>query len=237
MRTQVPGRLYPIELEYCPPITSKEPAASKERRDDRDSDGKARAGGGRDGKGGGKGAKDASQEAIDPGPYLRLLQVRERDSMAALSCLVLAQRMRGACRLPCGRRQPSSVLLLNGGTIHDMRYTLCSPFHCNLVSPLMMLWDRLLAPTTMLLGLYQTGQTRVLCALTSFAPQRIDSEYPVSQRGDLLIFVAGLADITALSEALRPYAADTRRWVVLPLHSSLAVEQQDKVFDAGELHC
>jgi HrpA-like RNA helicase len=78
---------------------------------------------------------------------------------------------------------------------------------------------------------------RVLCALTSFALQRIDSEYPASQRGDLLIFVAGLADITALSEALRPYAADTRRWVVLPLHSSLAVEQQDKVFDAGELHC
>jgi hypothetical protein len=144
MRTQVPGRLYPIELEYCPPITSKEPAASKERRDDRDNDGKARAGGGRDGKGGGKGAKDASQEAIDPGPYLRLLQVRERelrllqvrerelrllqvrerDWMAALLCLVLAQQMHGACRLPCGRRQPSSVLLLNGGSIHDMRYTL-----------------------------------------------------------------------------------------------------------------
>jgi hypothetical protein len=33
--------------------------------------------------------------------------------------------------------------------------------------------------------------------------QRIDSEVPSSQRGDLLIFVAGLADITTLSAALK----------------------------------
>jgi hypothetical protein len=29
------------------------------------------------------------------------------------------------------------------------------------------------------------------------------------------------------------YASETRRWIVLPLHSSLSVDDQDKVFDAG----
>jgi HrpA-like RNA helicase len=29
------------------------------------------------------------------------------------------------------------------------------------------------------------------------------------------------------------YAAENRRWIVLPLHSTLSVEEQDKVFDAA----
>ncbi|GAX84032.1 hypothetical protein CEUSTIGMA_g11456.t1 [Chlamydomonas eustigma] len=61
--------------------------------------------------------------------------------------------------------------------------------------------------------------------------QCIDGEVPSSQRGDMLIFVAGMADIVALSEAIRAYAQESRRWLVLPLHSSLPVEEQDKVFD------
>lgn len=44
--------------------------------------------------------------------------------------------------------------------------------------------------------------------------QRIDSEVPAAQRGDLLIFVAGAADISTLCEALTPYAQQTRRWGV-----------------------
>lgn len=45
--------------------------------------------------------------------------------------------------------------------------------------------------------------------------------------------MAGMADIVGLTEALRGYAADSRRWLLLPLHSALSAEDQDKVFDAG----
>lgn len=46
--------------------------------------------------------------------------------------------------------------------------------------------------------------------------QRIDSEVPVGQRGDLLVFVAGVADIAALVEGLTPYALQTRRCAACP---------------------
>ena len=39
--------------------------------------------------------------------------------------------------------------------------------------------------------------------------------------------------MVSVGELLRPYAAETRRWIILTLHSSLAIEEQDKVFDAG----
>ncbi|KAG2430712.1 hypothetical protein HYH02_013554 [Chlamydomonas schloesseri] len=61
--------------------------------------------------------------------------------------------------------------------------------------------------------------------------QRIDTEVPSSQRGDLLVFVAGTADIAALCAAMAPYAEQTRRWVILPLHAALPLEAQEKVFD------
>ena len=48
--------------------------------------------------------------------------------------------------------------------------------------------------------------------------QRLDSEIPSSQRGDMLIFVSGMADMVALSDGLRPYAMEGRRWLILPLH-------------------
>ncbi len=49
--------------------------------------------------------------------------------------------------------------------------------------------------------------------LSSYVLQRLDSEIPASQRGDMLVFVAGMADIVALAEAIRPYAMESRRWV------------------------
>ncbi|XP_070620414.1 probable ATP-dependent RNA helicase DHX34 isoform X2 [Erythrolamprus reginae] len=61
--------------------------------------------------------------------------------------------------------------------------------------------------------------------------QAIDHKYPPEERGDLLIFLSGAAEIGAVLEAAQSYAASTRRWVVLPLHSTLSVAQQDKVFD------
>ena len=61
--------------------------------------------------------------------------------------------------------------------------------------------------------------------------QRIDANYPKEQRGDLLVFLPGMAEIGAVAEHIRPYAAEHRQWVVLPLHSSLSAEEQDRVFD------
>ena len=43
------------------------------------------------------------------------------------------------------------------------------------------------------------------------------------------MFLSGMSEISAVVDAAREYAQRTRRWVVLPLHSSLSVEEQDKV--------
>ena len=55
------------------------------------------------------------------------------------------------------------------------------------------------------------------------------SQYPSSERGDVLMFLSGMSEISAVVDAAREYAQRTRRWIVLPLHSSLSVEEQDKV--------
>ncbi|XP_010002505.1 PREDICTED: probable ATP-dependent RNA helicase DHX34 [Chaetura pelagica] len=61
--------------------------------------------------------------------------------------------------------------------------------------------------------------------------QAIDHKYPPEERGDLLVFLSGVAEIGAVLEAAQTYATHTQRWVVLPLHSTLSVTEQDKVFD------
>ncbi|KAM3616171.1 uncharacterized protein V6R79_013600 [Siganus canaliculatus] len=61
--------------------------------------------------------------------------------------------------------------------------------------------------------------------------QGIDQRYPPEERGDLLIFLSGMAEISTIQEACQVYATHTRRWIVLPLHSTLSLAQQDKVFD------
>ncbi|XP_036601733.1 probable ATP-dependent RNA helicase DHX34 [Trichosurus vulpecula] len=63
--------------------------------------------------------------------------------------------------------------------------------------------------------------------------QAIDHKYPPEERGDLLVFLSGMAEIGAVLEAFQPYAAHTKRWVVLPLHSALSIADQDKVFDVA----
>nr|XP_044615939.1 probable ATP-dependent RNA helicase DHX34 isoform X2 [Equus asinus] len=63
--------------------------------------------------------------------------------------------------------------------------------------------------------------------------EAIDSKYPPEERGDLLVFLSGMAEISAVLEAAQPYASHTQRWVVLPLHSALSVADQDKVFDVA----
>ncbi|XP_038065791.1 probable ATP-dependent RNA helicase DHX34 isoform X2 [Patiria miniata] len=61
--------------------------------------------------------------------------------------------------------------------------------------------------------------------------QQIDMKYPATERGDLLIFLSGMSEISSVTEAAKLYAAKTQRWIVLALHSTLSVAEQDKVFD------
>ena len=56
-------------------------------------------------------------------------------------------------------------------------------------------------------------------------------QYPETERGDMLIFLSGLSDIQTLNEAAKEYAAESKRWIILPLHSTLSIEDQEKVFD------
>ena len=62
-------------------------------------------------------------------------------------------------------------------------------------------------------------------------PYRADHSVPLTARGDALVFLAGIDDIARLCEHAREYAKRSKRWVVLPLHSSLSVEEQERVFD------
>ena len=48
--------------------------------------------------------------------------------------------------------------------------------------------------------------TGACCLRVPACLQRIDSEVPVQQRGDMLVFVSGMADIVALAESMRQYA-------------------------------
>ncbi|GLH05301.1 ATP-dependent RNA helicase DHX8 [Gryllus bimaculatus] len=61
--------------------------------------------------------------------------------------------------------------------------------------------------------------------------QLIDDKYPKDERGDVLMFLSGMSEISAVVEAAQEYASMTQSWVVLPLHSALSLADQDKVFD------
>ena len=43
------------------------------------------------------------------------------------------------------------------------------------------------------------------------------------------MFLSGMSEISAVVNAAKEYAQQSRRWIILPLHSSLSVEEQDKV--------
>lgn len=61
--------------------------------------------------------------------------------------------------------------------------------------------------------------------------QLIDSKYPSDERGDLLIFLSGMSEIQAVVDAAKEYNLKKKTWIVLPLHSTLSLAEQDKVFD------
>ncbi|XP_050184089.1 probable ATP-dependent RNA helicase DHX34, partial [Myiozetetes cayanensis] len=60
--------------------------------------------------------------------------------------------------------------------------------------------------------------------------EAIDAQVPREERGDVLVFLSGAAEIQQVLGPAQVYAQHTQRWVVLPLHGSLPAEQQDKVF-------
>uniref|UniRef100_A0A336JZV4 RNA helicase n=1 Tax=Culicoides sonorensis TaxID=179676 RepID=A0A336JZV4_CULSO len=59
----------------------------------------------------------------------------------------------------------------------------------------------------------------------------IDQKYPTEEKGDLLIFLSGLNEITTVEDAAKEYAEKNKNWIILPLHSQLSIADQDKVFD------
>lgn len=59
--------------------------------------------------------------------------------------------------------------------------------------------------------------------------QMIDNKYPPKQKGDMLIFLNGYSEISQLCDALTEYGQIKQNWFILPLHSSLSLEDQDKV--------
>lgn len=61
----------------------------------------------------------------------------------------------------------------------------------------------------------------------------IDTKYPSTERGDLLIFLNGISEMSILAEALKDYAEFSKKWIILLLHSTLSVEEQNKVFDVS----
>jgi HrpA-like RNA helicase len=54
-------------------------------------------------------------------------------------------------------------------------------------------------------------------------------QYPVSERGDVLMFLSGMSEIMSVADAARAYAQKTKKWIILPLHSTLSVSEQDQV--------
>ena len=53
--------------------------------------------------------------------------------------------------------------------------------------------------------------------------ERIDQQYAVGQRGDMLVFLSGMNEITMLADELRAYAVQTKRWVLLLLSSKYTI--------------
>lgn len=60
--------------------------------------------------------------------------------------------------------------------------------------------------------------------------QIIDEKYQY-EKGDVLIFMSGISEIMCLADAINEYKKKSPRWIVLLLHSSLPLSDQDKVFD------
>lgn len=61
--------------------------------------------------------------------------------------------------------------------------------------------------------------------------KHIDDNFLDSERGDVLVFLSGYLEIETVGETLKAYADQTGKWIILYLHSTLSIAEQDKVFD------
>lgn len=78
---------------------------------------------------------------------------------------------------------------------------------------------------------YEKKRDRFDCTPYLQIVQMIDEKYSSKEKGDLLVFLNGFSEISTLAEAVTEYSQIKRNWIVLQLHSSLSLEEQDKVFD------
>ncbi|KAG5897825.1 hypothetical protein JTB14_011825 [Gonioctena quinquepunctata] len=78
---------------------------------------------------------------------------------------------------------------------------------------------------------YERKRERFNCSPYLQILQMIDDKYPPNQKGDMLIFLNGFSEISSLADAVTEYSQLKKNWIVLPLHSTLSLEEQDKVFD------
>jgi ATP-dependent RNA helicase DHX34 len=49
------------------------------------------------------------------------------------------------------------------------------------------------------------------------------------EKGDVLMFLSGMTEISTVVEAAKLYAQETQNWIILALHSTLSLSDQDKV--------
>ncbi|XP_044260161.1 probable ATP-dependent RNA helicase DHX34 [Tribolium madens] len=78
---------------------------------------------------------------------------------------------------------------------------------------------------------YERKREKLDCTPYLQIIQMIDQKYQPNQKGDLLIFLNGYSEISTLADAVIEYSQLKKNWIVLQLHSSLSLEEQDKVFD------
>ncbi|ETN82963.1 helicase protein, partial [Necator americanus] len=115
-------------------------------------------------------------------------------------------------------------------TIYHFRFLGdCFPYNCDTIQS-SSLSLRVRKRVTKLIRSRTFGYSRF-----DFPPfsQLIDKQVPSTERGDALIFLNGVAEITTVAESLKTYAELTKAWIILMLHSTLSVEEQDKVFDVA----
>ena len=48
--------------------------------------------------------------------------------------------------------------------------------------------------------------------------QMIDNKYDKKERGDVLVFLSGISEITTVAQALKLYAEQSSKWIILMLH-------------------
>ena len=57
------------------------------------------------------------------------------------------------------------------------------------------------------------------------------------ERGDVLMFLSGTKEITAVVEATKQYNDKKQCWCILELHSALSLAEQDKVSSGYFMFC